>query len=107
MLRYNFCTNIFAIPKPMEWLRRFRDQTSLFCKGNRRTQGTHALLSTSDVDLLCDCQGIINFNTKIPNSAFDLFVTKKQLYCSQIACASIDQRRLSSAKRMSTKGVGI
>jgi len=43
MLRYNFCTNIFAIPKPMEWLRRFRDQTSLFCKGNRRTQGTHAL----------------------------------------------------------------
>ena len=61
----------------------------------------------SHVDLLCDCQGIIHFNAKIPNGAFDLFVTKKQLYRSQIARASIDQRRLGSAKRMSAKDVWI
>jgi hypothetical protein len=73
----------------------------------RPGQSVHALPQSHNVDLLCDCQGIIHFNAKIPNGAFDLFVTKTQLYRSQIARASIDQRRLGSAKRMSAKDVWI
>ena len=37
----------------------------------------------------------------------DLSMTEKQLYGSQIAGASIDQRRLGSAKRMSAEEVRI
>jgi hypothetical protein len=62
---------------------------------------------TSDVDLLCDCQGIIHFNAKIPTGALDLSVTEKQLYRSQIARAPIDQRRLGSAKRVSAEDVRV
>jgi hypothetical protein len=36
----------------------------------------------SDVDLLCNCQGIIHFNAEITNRALDLSVTKKQLHGS-------------------------
>lgn len=62
-----------------------------------------ALPPISDVNLLCNGQGIVDFNTQIPNRALDLSVTKKQLYGSQIAGASIDQRRLGTAKRMSAE----
>ena len=51
-----------------------------------------------DVDLLGDCQSIIDFNPKITNSALDFSVTKKQLYRSQITRASIDRCRLGSAQ---------
>ncbi len=61
----------------------------------------------SDVDLLCNCQGIIHFNAEITNCALDLSVTKKQLHDSQIARASIDQCSLGSAKRMSGKDMRV
>jgi len=52
----------------------------------------------SDVNLLCNCQSIIHFNAEITGGAFNLSVTKKQLYGSQITRASINQCRLGSAK---------
>jgi hypothetical protein len=45
-------------------------------------QSASALPPISDVDLLRNREGIVHFNAQIPNGAFDLFVTEKQLYGS-------------------------
>jgi hypothetical protein len=44
-------------------------------------QSTSALPSGSDVDLLGDCESIIDLDTEIPDGAFDLGMTKQQLDC--------------------------
>jgi hypothetical protein len=35
---------------------------------------------SSDVDFLCDLDGVINFDTEVANGTFDLGVAEKQLY---------------------------
>jgi hypothetical protein len=52
----------------------------------------------SDLNLLGNRQGIIDFDAKITDGAFDLGVTEQQLYSSQVSSLSVDQCRLGSAK---------
>ena len=66
-----------------------------------------ALPPMSDVDLLGNGKSVIHLNAEVSNGAFDLAVPKKQLHRSQIARAAVDQRRLSSAKRMGTKDMRV
>jgi hypothetical protein len=66
-------------------------------------QSVSALPLVSDVDLLGNRESIVHLDTKISNGAFDLSVPKKQLHGSQIARATIDQRRFCSTKRMGTE----
>ena len=63
-------------------------------------QSVSALPLVSDVDLLGDRESVVHLDTEISNGAFDLSVSKKQLHASQIARATIDQRRFCSTKRM-------
>jgi hypothetical protein len=63
-------------------------------------QSWSALPQLSDVDLLGDSQGIIHLYAEISNCALDFSVTKKQLHCSQIAGATVDQRSLGAPKRV-------
>jgi hypothetical protein len=66
-----------------------------------------ALAPISDVHLFGDIQGVVDFDAKIANGAFDLSVTEKQLNCSQISGLSTDQYHLGSSKRMGSKECGI
>src|SRR5215831_9071422 len=50
-----------------------------YVEGTTINYDPFALPPISNVDLLCNCQSIVDFNTKITNGAFDLSVTKKQL----------------------------
>lgn len=54
----------------------------------------------SDLDLFGDRQGVVNFNTEIPDRALDLRVAEQQLDSAQVACLAIYERRLCSAQRM-------
>lgn len=48
---------------------------------------------TSDIQLLRERKGIVNFDTEISYRALYLAVAEQQLNRSQIACSSVDQRR--------------
>ena len=62
---------------------------------------------SSDIDLFRYCESIVYLDPEISNGAFDLSVPKKQLHGSQIARATIDQRRFCSTKRMGTEDVWV
>ena len=47
-----------------------------------------------DLDLLGDRQRVVYLNTEVSDRAFDLGVAEQQLNSPQVACLSIDQRRL-------------
>jgi hypothetical protein len=44
-----------------------------------------------DIDLFCYLQGIINFDTKIPDRALDLGMPEQELNSPEVACSPIDQ----------------
>ena len=46
---------------------------------------------SSDVNLFRNGEGIIDLDTEVPDSAFDLGVTKQELHGAQIAGTSVDQ----------------
>ena len=46
---------------------------------------------SSDVNLFRNGEGIIDLDTEVPDSAFDLGVTEQELHGSQIAGTSVDQ----------------
>jgi hypothetical protein len=48
--------------------------------------------------LFRDGQGIVHFYAEIPNSAFNLRVSKEQLNGTQVSGAAIDQGRLGPPK---------
>ena len=60
-------------------------------------QGSALCPDNSDINLFCNCQGIIYFDAEISNGAFDFRVTKKDLHRSYIARASVNQGRFGSA----------
>jgi hypothetical protein len=61
----------------------------------------------SDVNLLGNSEGVVYLNAQVPNGALNLSVTKKQLNCSQITSAPIDQRCFGSTKRMRAEDVWV
>jgi hypothetical protein len=60
-------------------------------------QSTCALPSSSDVNLFCYRNRIVDFDAQITNGAFDLGMAKQQLNGTQVAGSSIDQRGFGSA----------
>jgi hypothetical protein len=52
--------------------------------------------SNSDVDLLGNFEGVIDFDAEVPDSAFNLGVSKQQLHRSQVASALVDHAGLGS-----------
>ena len=46
---------------------------------------------SSDVNLFRNGEGIIDLDTEVPDSAFDLGVTEQELHGSQITSTSVDQ----------------
>jgi hypothetical protein len=52
--------------------------------------------SNSDVDLLGNFEGIIDFDADVPDRAFNLGVPKEQLNCPQVASPFVDHRGFSS-----------
>ena len=61
----------------------------------------------SNLDLLCDCQGIVHFDTKVSDSTLNFRVSEKELYGPQIARSSVDLGRLGSPKGMGPIEEGI
>lgn len=61
---------------------------------------------SSDVDLLCYCKRIVNFNSQVADGAL-AGVPRKQLHGSRVARASIDDGRLCSRDRMRSEQVRI
>lgn len=55
---------------------------------------------TSDLDLLGNLNGIVDFDAKISNCALYLRVAQQELDGTQVAGPSVDQRRLGSAQRV-------
>ena len=49
---------------------------------------------------LGDREGIVDLDTEVPNCAFDLGMAKQKLHCTQVASATVDQRRFGSAHGM-------
>jgi len=54
----------------------------------------------SDVDLIRDCQGVIDLNAEIPDRAFDLGMPEQELDGPEIASAPVDQGCLRASERM-------
>ena len=53
---------------------------------------------SSDVNLLSYGEGIIDFNTEIPDSALDLRMSQQQLHGTLVAGSTVDQRRFGASK---------
>ena len=51
----------------------------------------------SDISLLRQLERVVQFDAEIPNGAFNLGVTKKQLHRAQVVGSAIDKRRLCTA----------
>ena len=66
--------------------------------GRPRLSGSVAL--ESDVDLLRDIEGVIDFKAEIPDCALDLGVSQQQLHGSHVTRPAIDQGSLCPAQRM-------
>jgi hypothetical protein len=64
--------------------------------GQNEGQSSSALPMRLDVDLLCDGDRIVHFDTQVSHSALDLGVTKEELHRPEIAGATVDQRSLGS-----------
>lgn len=84
-------------------------QIRLLARSRRRERGRACPLCpiSSDVDLFCYCKRIVDFNSQVPDGAFDFGVPQKQLYSSQITSAPIDEGRLRPAERMGPEQVRI
>lgn len=54
----------------------------------------------SDFNLFCGGKGVVDFNTEISNSAFDLGMTEQKLDGPKIAGFAINKRRLRATQRM-------
>ena len=54
----------------------------------------------SDVDLLRDLDGIVDFGAEVANGALDLGVPEQELHCTQVAVAAIDQHRRRRTRRL-------
>jgi len=50
--------------------------------------------SNSDINLFSNFEGVVDLDAVIPDSAFNLGVTEKQLNRPQVACAFVDHRGL-------------
>ena len=66
-------------------------------------QSMSALPSGSDVDLLGNCESIIDLDAEIPDGALDLGMPQEQLNCPQVTSSPVDQGRLGSTQRMRAK----
>jgi len=60
----------------------------------RSRQSCRTLPFTSNVDLLCDFDGVVDLDAEIANGAPDLGVSEQELHCSQISCPLVDQHCL-------------
>ena len=49
------------------------------CITKKKRQGADALPSSSNVNFLCNIQGVIYLNAQIPDGAFDLRMSKEKL----------------------------
>ena len=56
--------------------------------------------STSDINMFCYCQSVINFDAEISDRAFDLGVAKQKLDSPEIAGAPVNQASLRASERM-------
>jgi hypothetical protein len=56
--------------------------------------------ASSDIQLLGECNGVINLDAKIPDGAFDPGVAEQKLNSSQVARSPVDQHRLRPAQGM-------
>jgi hypothetical protein len=61
----------------------------------------------SHVHLFGDGEGIVNFDAEIPHGALHLGMAKQKLNRSEIARATVDQRRLGPAQGMGTEQLGV
>ncbi|TCU63950.1 hypothetical protein EDE08_117145 [Bradyrhizobium sp. R2.2-H] len=66
---------------------------------------------SSDVDLLCYCERIVDFNSQVPNSTLHLGVPQKELHGSQVGtlapnvrCAPSAMSALSASTTTSSSG---
>jgi hypothetical protein len=58
---------------------------------------------SSDVDVFCDLNDLIYFDTEVANGARDLGVAEKRLNGAQIARPTMDQRGVGPPKRVRTE----
>src|SRR5437762_2764955 len=61
---------------------------------------------TSDVNLLCYGQRVVDLNPKVADCALDLRMAEEQLHGAEISRALVDQRRLSAPQRVGAVGLG-
>ena len=73
-----------------------------FCQ---REAGRAGLLcpGSSDIDLLGDCENVVDLNPEIANRAFNLRVAERELNSAQVPRATVDQRSLGATERMCAK----
>ena len=68
--------------------------------GRAKTTDGAAASTTSDLRLLRDLEGVIDFDAEIPHRRLELGVPKQQLHGAQVLGAPVDQRRLGPAHRV-------
>ena len=68
-------------------------QCRLLARRGQNGSGRACLLrpGSSDVNLFRNGEGVIDLDTEVPDSAFDLGVTEQELHGSQITSTSVDQ----------------
>ena len=88
---------------------RSRSLCRLLAQSRLRERGRACPLCpvSSDVDLFCYRERIVDFNSQVPDRALDLGVPQKQLHGSQVARPPIDEGRLCSTERMRSEQAGI
>src|SRR5690606_38962546 len=62
---------------------------------------------SSDVDFLCDLDGVIDLYAEVADCALDLCVSEQKLYGAEVPGATVDQRGLGSAQRMRAELQGV
>jgi hypothetical protein len=72
---------------------RSRPRLLLMARRGPNGSGKACLLrpGSSDVNLFRNGEGVIDLDTEVPDSAFDLGVTEQELHGSQVAGTSVDQ----------------
>ena len=66
----------------------------------RGGQSVTALPRCSDVNLLCDCERVIDLDAKVSDRALHLGVPKEQLNRAEVPGPPVNQSRLGSPQRM-------
>jgi hypothetical protein len=62
--------------------------------------GTRLFSELSQLDLLRQLQGIVDFDAKVPNGTFQFAVAEQELACAQISGLLVNQRHLCPAQTM-------